>query len=101
MKEKELKNELGRYKKKVEDQQKEIRGLKENIEGYKEIQRINDAILASVLDYYKHDAENPFAATKEDIKSKLENVTVVGIENENKDGYLIHVELKKKGESYD
>ena len=45
-----LSHELGRYKKKCADQQKEIQKLKETIEGYEQREDINMAMIASVIE---------------------------------------------------
>lgn len=41
--------ELGRYKKKVEDQQKEIKELKEQIDGYQEMLDICNAMVTAAV----------------------------------------------------
>lgn len=41
--------EYGRYKKKVEDQQKEIEKLREQVQGMKQLMEANDAIIIAIL----------------------------------------------------
>lgn len=42
--------EYGRYKKKVEDQQKEIRKLREDAEGWVQLLDANNALIAAIVD---------------------------------------------------
>ena len=45
-----LSHELGRYKRKVADQSKEIRKLKETIEGYEQREDVSLAMIAAVVE---------------------------------------------------
>ncbi len=42
--------EYGRYKKKVEDQEKVIREMQEKVEGWKQLLQINNATIAAILE---------------------------------------------------
>lgn len=44
------KKEYGRYKKKVEDQEKVIQTMTEQAEGWKQLLKINNAIIAAILE---------------------------------------------------
>ena len=44
------KHEYGRYKKKVEDQEKVIREMQEQVEGWKQLLQINNATIAAILE---------------------------------------------------
>lgn len=44
------KTEYGRYKKKVEDQEKVIREMQEKVEGWKQLLQINNATIAAILE---------------------------------------------------
>ena len=44
------KHEYGRYKKKVEDQEKVIREMQEKVEGWEQLLSINNATIAAILE---------------------------------------------------
>ena len=64
--------EYGRYKKKVEDQHKEIVKLQGMIEGMKQVQGANNAIIAAMLITIGATEENPFVVSFDTIKEALE-----------------------------
>lgn len=83
--------ELGRYQKKIADQTKEIRELKEKNAGWEEVQRLNEALLACVLKQLGADGENPAAVSKADLQAALSEFRIASTEKEEKDGYLLYV----------
>ena len=86
--------ELGRYMKKVEDQEKEIRELEMTVEGYVDALRADDAIVAAVVK-----ACGEVVVSQEDINSalaaKLGVSTVYDIESRT---YTLRTVVKKDGE---
>ncbi len=63
--------EYGRYKKKVEDQQKEIMKLHGMIEGMKQVQGANNAIIAAMLVTVGATKEQPLEVKRELISEML------------------------------
>lgn len=63
--------EYGRYKKKVEDQQKEIMKLHGMIEGMKQIQAANNAIIAAMLVTIGATKDKPLEVKRELINETL------------------------------
>lgn len=82
--------ELGRYKKKVEDQQKEIQELKAQLEGYQQVMEMDQAIIGAVLLIYSVDKNRPVEIKKEAITRMMDEIRVCVEPTE--DGYKMHYE---------
>lgn len=82
--------ELGRYMKKVEDQQKEIRELKAQIEGWQQVMEMDQAIIAAVLLIYSANKDRPVEVKKKTIEDMMREVRVIVMHTE--DGYKLHYE---------
>lgn len=65
------KKEYGRYKKKVEDQQKEIARLHEEVQGMTQVLKANDAIIAAILVAAGADRHAPLMVTQKRINEAL------------------------------
>ena len=85
--------ELGRYQKKVADQEKEIRDLKEQIAGYQQMADVNQAMVAAIV------AETgPVTIRQEDINRILRQRRYVQVSYNTEDGsYLLT--MKAGGET--
>ena len=78
------KHEYGRYKKKVEDQAKEIANLKYQLEGYEQTQQITNAFVGAVLEQYGiNDESKCVIVSREAVNDVLANciVRAAGVEN--------------------
>lgn len=86
----ELEYELGRYQKKVVDQQKEIQELKAQLEGYQQVMEMDQAIIGAVLLIYSVDKNRPVEIKKEAIRNLMDEIRVCVETTE--DGYKMHYE---------
>ena len=66
------KKEYGRYKKKVEDQQKEIARLHEEVQGQTQLLKANEAIITAILAQMGATEDKPFDVPQETIKKALD-----------------------------
>ena len=68
--------EIGRYKKKVEEMGKVISGLREEIEGYKELQAVYNGLISVMLErlYGSRITEITFTEVKKAIKRPKVNI---------------------------
>lgn len=73
---KRLKYELGRYQKKVGDQNKEIAALKEENQGRQQVEKINAAIVAVLLKSFNATKDSPITVERGDITEALGNKRV-------------------------
>lgn len=85
--------EIGRYQKKVADQQKEIRELKAQIEGWQQVMEMDQAIIAAVLMVYGANEEKPITVSKKVIADIMKEVRVIAMPTE--DAYKMHYEYIK------
>lgn len=67
MTKKELEHELGRFQKKVADQQKEINNLKETVKANETVEAMSEAFLALVLEKSGRGKANPVIVTTKEI----------------------------------
>lgn len=64
--------EYGRYKKKVEDQQKEIANLHEEVQGMTQVLKANEAIITAILVQVDATKDVPLDVPQETIKKALD-----------------------------
>ena len=76
--------ELGRYQKKVADQEKEIRDLKDQIDGYQQMADINQAMVAAIVE-----ATGPVTIRQEDINRILQERRHVQVTRKADGTYLL------------
>lgn len=86
----ELKYELGRYQKKVEDQQKEIRELKALIEANAEVTKVWEAFICATLMIFNADKDHPVEIKQKAISDTMREVELRIVQLE--DGYRMHYE---------
>lgn len=79
--------ELGRYQKKVADQEKEIRDLREQIAGYQQMADINQAMVAAIVE-----ATGPVTIRQEDINRILQERRHVQVTRKEDGSYLLTME---------
>lgn len=77
--------ELGRYKKKVDEQTEEIQKLKDSIEGHEQLQQMNNALVAILLTM-----TGPTEIKREDIGKAMEKYTVMAEPTE--EGFRLRTE---------
>ena len=82
--------ELGRYKKKVEDQQQEIQRLKADAEGYRQLQDISAAYIALLLRRLKAGEDNPIRLENSAVKAAMERFRVLA-KREDEEGFSLWV----------
>lgn len=79
--------ELGRYKKKAADQEKEIQELKEQITGYQQVEDIKNAMIAAIVA-----ATGPVTIYQADISRILQEQRHVAVDFNAEDGsYLLRM----------
>lgn len=83
------KKEYGRYKKKVEDQQKEIARLHEEVQGMTQLLKANEAIIAAIL------------AEGASVKDRPLTVARATINEATKCGYQIKLRYDEKSDCYE
>ena len=71
------KTEYGRYKKKVEDQQKVIQTMTEQAEGWQDTIRANNAVIAAILE-----ATGSVTIKQDTIKQMVENATPIHVKHD-------------------
>lgn len=81
------KYELGRYKKKVADQEKEIHELREQLVGYQQMADINQAMMAAIVE-----ATGPVTIRREDISRILQEQRRVAVTCNADGSYLLTME---------
>ena len=79
--------EQGRYQKKVADQEKEIRELREQIDGYQQMADINQAMVAAIVE-----ATGPVTICQEDINRILRQRRHVAVTRKEDGSYLLTME---------
>ena len=87
--------ELRKYKNKVENDAKHIRGLKEQIEGWKQAQEIRHTMVGATLMLLGADSEHAVEIKKIAIEHMLSECMVMAAPNDAGDGYLLHYVEKK------
>lgn len=88
--------ELGRYKEKVERQEKQIQDMQEREIGYKQVIDINNAILAALIRMYGADKDSAVMIRKDDVTEAMKRYVVLAEPTEQGDGYLLHYEENKE-----
>lgn len=81
--------ELGRYKKKVADMQKQMDEMQEDAIAFQQINDINAALIASLLRRFGADKESPVKVSREEITYAIEHYVVICRPTETNDGYMM------------
>lgn len=86
--------EYGRYKKKVEDQQKELDKLKEELAGWRQILDANNAIVTAILRSVKAEKGSPILVHQADINAATrgELVPIVEVKEDEPGWFKMHYE---------
>ena len=83
--------EYGRYKKKVEDQQKEIDKLREEVQAVKQLMDATNAIIAAILMENLSTKEGPMIVGQETINTALRGgYRMTSERSEQEDGSIYH-----------
>ena len=83
--------EYGRYKKKVEDQQKEIAKLHEEVQGMKQVLKANEAIITAILMETVSVDTMPLFVEQETINTALRGgYRIMSERSERRDGSICH-----------
>ena len=90
-----MEKELRRWQEKCMRLEQQVDGLKEENEGWREVQRVSDATVTALLRALGVKEEQEVCVGKSDIKDALEHFQVLAEEEEFKTGYRIrYMELK-------
>lgn len=82
-------NEAGRYKKKCDELQREIDGLREAVKAHGQIQELNEALIALLLMKLGADTEHPVKIGRDEQTGALSGCSVRVAMDPAGDGYLM------------